>query len=116
MKGAVWKSIDRKYVCVPLVEPTSKLVFSGTISDQLLTRIIPQTKPNPIRLSRTNPLSHFFRIELQPAKGLLPGFSAVDVGAVTQVNLVLQSHQEKGEAQSHSTCKAKDPIPSQIPS
>ncbi len=94
MTRSVGEGIDGEDVAVVRLQPL--LEFRHTLRRaQLARRHLTQAQADPIRLSGRHPLAHSQRVVSQAAEGFLPSFPAVDVGAVAQMDVVIQTHEPR---------------------
>jgi hypothetical protein len=92
VEPAVRKSVDGKDITVMLIQPTLEPAQCGRVTE-FLGRLVAQPEPDGVRLIGTNLFADCQGITLERIQGLLPGFSSVDIGAVGQVEAVLEFHR-----------------------
>ena len=92
VEGAVGESVDGKDVAVVFLEPALEGRKRAGLR-QFPRRNRAEPEADSVGSSRGDPLPHAQGVFAQPAPCLLPAFAAVDVGAVAEMETVMELHR-----------------------
>jgi hypothetical protein len=92
VKAAVGKSVDRENVAVVTIEPRAKRSERGRLRE-FLGRARAEPQPDRVRPPGGDAATDDEGVALQRVKGLRPRFPAMDVGAVGEVEAVVEFHR-----------------------
>ena len=92
VKLAVGKPVDRKNVTIISIQPAAKIQQGGRMA-QLPRGRAAETQPDGIRLSGANAVTHGEGEFLQRRQGFRPRFSAMDVRAIGQMQIMVEFHR-----------------------
>ena len=95
VKGAVGEAIDGEDVAAVLIQPAAEFIELARLVE-LLRRLGAETQANAIRIAAADAVFDAEGVLFEATPCLLPRFAAMDVRAVAEVDVVVESHEDGG--------------------